>query len=230
MSLWKYYCLLRFSQTCELSSSKAAFTIAFFAAANHNYDHKQRTLKRRNTQNGSKSTNHQSQSMTFWTRISKVLFPKRSAKMIDCSENANTNWLLNFRIRVFLKSAENTKEMQVLYEPGFTSFPTLKLKNSRDGRGLISQSIWFLYLFISSTVTKVGRLFVNTQKISVSALIKLFSVNFRHLRYTLNVFLASDADDVAKSVTTDYKVSPLLTTYVLYYMYLCLCLDIIVNS
>ena len=76
----------------------------------------------------------------------------------------------------------------------------------------------------------MGRLFVNTQKISVSALIKLFSVNFRHLRYTLNVFLASDADDVAKSVTTDYKVSPLLTTYVLYYMYLCLCLDIIVNS
>ena len=144
MSLWKYCCLLRFSQTCELSSSKAAFTIAFFAAANHNYDHKQRTLKHRNTQNGSKSTNHQSQSMTFWTRLSKVLFPKRSAKMIDCSENANTNWLLNFRIRVFLKSAENTKEMHFLYEPGFTSFPTLKLKNSRDGRGLISRghSIW----------------------------------------------------------------------------------------
>ena len=60
--------LLRFSQTCELSSSKAAFTIAFFAAVNHNYDHKQRTLKHTNTQNGSKSTNHKSQTMTFWTR------------------------------------------------------------------------------------------------------------------------------------------------------------------
>ena len=50
--------LLRFSQICELESSKDAFTIAFFAAVNHNYDHKQRTLKHRNTQNGSKSTNH----------------------------------------------------------------------------------------------------------------------------------------------------------------------------
>ena len=57
--------LLRFSQTCELSSSKAAFTIAFSAAVNHNYDHKQRTLKHRNTQNGWKSTNHKSQTMTF---------------------------------------------------------------------------------------------------------------------------------------------------------------------
>ena len=57
--------LLRFSQTCELLSSKAAFTIAFFAAVNHNYDHKQRTLKHRNTQNGSKSTNRKSQTMTF---------------------------------------------------------------------------------------------------------------------------------------------------------------------
>ena len=44
---------------------KASFTTAFFAAVNHNYDHKQRTLKHRNTQNGSKSTNHKSQTMTF---------------------------------------------------------------------------------------------------------------------------------------------------------------------
>ena len=57
--------LLRFSQTCELLKSKAAFTIAFFAAVNHNYDHKQRTLKHRNTQKGSKSTNHKLQTMTF---------------------------------------------------------------------------------------------------------------------------------------------------------------------
>ena len=57
--------LLRFSQTCELLRSKAAFTIAFFAAVNHNDDHKQRTLKHRNTQNGSKSTNHKSKTMTF---------------------------------------------------------------------------------------------------------------------------------------------------------------------
>ena len=51
--------LLRFSQTRDLESSKAASTIAFFAAVNHNYDHKQRT------QNRSKSTNHRSQTMTF---------------------------------------------------------------------------------------------------------------------------------------------------------------------
>ena len=30
--------------------------------------------------------NSKSQAMTFWTRLSKVLFPKRSAKMIDGSE------------------------------------------------------------------------------------------------------------------------------------------------
>ena len=78
--------LLRFSQTRELKNSKATFKTAFFAAVNHNYDHKQWTLKHRNTQNGSKSTNHRSQTLTFWTRLSKVLFPKRSFNMIDGSE------------------------------------------------------------------------------------------------------------------------------------------------
>ena len=88
MRMWNHlvmicYPLLRFSKTHELWSSKATFTIAFFTAVNHNYDHKQRTLKHRNTQNGSKSTNHKSQTMTFWTRWSKFLFPKSSSKMID---------------------------------------------------------------------------------------------------------------------------------------------------
>ena len=57
-----------------------------FAAVNQNYDHNQWTLKHRNTQNGSKSANHKSQTLTFWTRLSKVLFPKRSVKMIDGRE------------------------------------------------------------------------------------------------------------------------------------------------
>ena len=35
---------------------------------------------------GSKPTNHRSQTLTFWTRLSKGLFPKRSVKMIDVSE------------------------------------------------------------------------------------------------------------------------------------------------
>ena len=46
------HALLCFSKTCELWSSKAAFTIAFFAAVNHNiyfYDSKQQTSKYRNT-------------------------------------------------------------------------------------------------------------------------------------------------------------------------------------
>ena len=62
------------------------FTIAFFAAVNHNNDHKQQTLQHRNIPNGSESTNHRSQTMSFWTRLNKVLFPKRSAKMNDSSE------------------------------------------------------------------------------------------------------------------------------------------------
>ena len=108
--------LLRFSKTSWNSlkfslsfqilwNSKAAFTIAFFAAVDHDYDHKQRTLKHRNTQNGLKSTNHKSQTMTFWTRWRKVLFPKRSTEMIDGSEKRKRRWLLNFGIRVSLKSA-----------------------------------------------------------------------------------------------------------------------------
>ena len=44
---------------------------------------KQRTLKHRNKPNGSKSTIHKSQTMTFWTGSSKRVFPKRSAKMIN---------------------------------------------------------------------------------------------------------------------------------------------------
>ena len=52
---------------------------------------------------------------------------------------------------------------QPLCEPGFKGFTTLKLKNSRVGRGLILQAI-------SSAVTKVGRKYVDIQ-ISAAALI-----------------------------------------------------------
>ena len=38
-----------------------------------------------NTQNGLKSTNYRSKTVTFWARVRKVLFSKRSAKMIDGS-------------------------------------------------------------------------------------------------------------------------------------------------
>ena len=63
-----------FSKRRELWLSKAAFTITFFAGVNHRYDPKQRTLKHRNSPNGSKSINHKSQTMTLWTRWSKLLF------------------------------------------------------------------------------------------------------------------------------------------------------------
>ena len=75
--------LLHFSQRCELLSSKAAFTIDFFAAVNYNYNPKQWAYE---PQKHTKWMEiNQSQTMTFWTR--QVLFPiKRSAKMIDCSK------------------------------------------------------------------------------------------------------------------------------------------------
>ena len=50
----------------------------FFADVNYNnYYHKQWTLKHRNTQNGWRSTNHRSQTMTVWTSLSKVLGSKK---------------------------------------------------------------------------------------------------------------------------------------------------------
>ena len=59
----------------------------------------------------SQITNHQ----TFWTRWSKLLLSKRSAKMIDRSKKRKRQfWLLNFRIRVILKSAVVINNRKVL--------------------------------------------------------------------------------------------------------------------
>ena len=63
--------------------------------------HKTTNLETRNKQNGSKSTNHESQTVTFWTRASNHLFPKRSAKMIDGTEknrNPSKRETTNFAI------------------------------------------------------------------------------------------------------------------------------------
>ena len=73
--------LLRFSKTRELWNLKAAFTTAVFAALNHNYDNRERTLKNRK-----RLEIQQSQTITFWTCWSKLLLPKRSIKMIDGSQ------------------------------------------------------------------------------------------------------------------------------------------------
>ena len=50
-------------------------------------DHKATNLETQNKQGGLKSTNHESQTMTFWTRASKHMFPKRFTKMINGTEN-----------------------------------------------------------------------------------------------------------------------------------------------
>ena len=49
-------------------------------------DHEQWALKHRNKPNESKSTNHKSQTMTFWTRSGNHVFPEMSAKIIDRTE------------------------------------------------------------------------------------------------------------------------------------------------
>ena len=101
---FSYISSLRFSKTRELWSSNAAFAIAFCAAVNHNYDHKQQTMK--TLEHTKRIEFHQSQNMNFWTRRSKLLFLKRSTKMINGSEERKRQLLLNFRIRVFsVKSA-----------------------------------------------------------------------------------------------------------------------------
>ena len=69
-------------------------------------DHKAtKNLATRNKRSGSKSTNHESQTMTFWTRAGKHVFPKKSAKMIDGTEKPKipsgldgVNWQLTFAL------------------------------------------------------------------------------------------------------------------------------------
>ena len=93
------------SQTCELQSSKAAFTIAIFAAVNHNYDHKQWTLKHRNTQNGLKFTNHKLWPFKPIKVHVKLCFLRGPLRWLTAAKNAIISWLLDFRIRMFVKSA-----------------------------------------------------------------------------------------------------------------------------
>ena len=54
---------------------------------------------------------HQSQTMTFWTRFSKVLFPKISAKMIDGSETLKRQLAFELQnSRVFEKGSKELVE------------------------------------------------------------------------------------------------------------------------
>ena len=73
-------------------------------------DHQQWTLKHRNKQNGSKSTNHKSQTMAFWTRSSTHLFPKRVAQRI---------WQLYRRKKVKCQVPIVLKHLASTYVPTF---------------------------------------------------------------------------------------------------------------
>ena len=60
-----------------------------------------------NTQNGSKPTNHRSQTMTFWTWLSKVLFLKRSTRMIDGSEKCKRQLAFSLQSSHVLEKRSN---------------------------------------------------------------------------------------------------------------------------
>ena len=109
--------LLRFSQTCELESSKAAFTITFFAAVNHNYDHKQRTLKHRNTETHKTDRNPPITNQKPWpfepAKV-KFCFLRGPLSWLTAAKSVIVSWLLNFRIRMFVKSAVTIVHLSIL--------------------------------------------------------------------------------------------------------------------
>ena len=79
--------MLGFYKTCKLWSSKAAITVTFFAQCHQSWLRWQATdLETQKHTKRIKPTNHKSQTMTFRNSWSKLLFPKRSAKMIDGSK------------------------------------------------------------------------------------------------------------------------------------------------
>ena len=85
--------------------TKATFTtVFFFAAVNHNYNQKQWALNHRNTQSGSKTTNHKP-----WPfEPVKFCVLRVRLKWLTAVKNENVSWLLNFRICMFLKKCSNT--------------------------------------------------------------------------------------------------------------------------
>ena len=104
-----YWYLLRFSKTREFWSSKAAFTITFFAAVSHNYDHKQRSDKPWNAETHKTDryppiTNHKPWS--FKPLEVNFCFLRAPLRWLTAAKNPKVSWLLNFRIRVFMKASK----------------------------------------------------------------------------------------------------------------------------
>ena len=118
--------LLHFSQRCKLLSWKAAFTIEFFAAVNSNYNHKQWAY---DPQKRTKWIEiNQSQTMTFWT--GQVLFPKRSAKMIDGSEKCKC------QLAFELKNSHVFEKRRDTLLKHWDCFLSPVAINDKDGHGL----------------------------------------------------------------------------------------------
>ena len=92
------YCA--FQKHVNSAVQKPAQQVRFFAAVNHNYDHKQRSLKHWNIQNGSKSTNHKPWPFKPVEVNFCFLGPLRR---LMTGKNANVSWLWNFRIRELMK-------------------------------------------------------------------------------------------------------------------------------
>ena len=119
-----FYCT--FLKARQLLSSKAAFTIEYFAALNHNYNHEQWNLNHRNTQSGSKTTNHKP-----WPfEPVKFCVLRVRLKWLTSVKNANVSWLLNFRICMFLKKCSNTLLRH------WDCFLSPVAINDKDGHGL----------------------------------------------------------------------------------------------
>ena len=94
-------------------------------------DHKATNLETRNKQNGSKSTNHESQTMTFLTRASKHMFPEqknpkfanRTARYNECRGNKLYNLVADFALSQRLRVACTVAVMRrsiYRYEIGLT--------------------------------------------------------------------------------------------------------------
>ena len=109
--------------------TKATFTTVFFffAAVNHNYNHKQWALNHRNTQSGSKTTNHRP-----WPfEPVKFCVLRVRLKWLTSVINGNVSWLnLNFRICMFLKKCSN---ILLRHRDCFLSPLSI---NDKDGHGL----------------------------------------------------------------------------------------------
>ena len=86
-------------------------------------DLKATNLDTRNKQNGSKSTNHKSETMNFWTRTSTHVFPKRSAKMIDGTKN--TKFLGS--LQNALRDTTNFAAKRDLFLKTFSTYTIIRL-------------------------------------------------------------------------------------------------------